>query len=154
MVPNQISTSRTILLACIHLTAWSSHVRRDHWVSSILKSLCHLLPWHPYHHSVLDWRGNEEIGETVQQHHDPGGGVWNIVRRKKDLCSQGLTMTILKVLWVQLPLKINILVSSIDFHLDFNLSMQEMFLRSGWDMNWRKDPYTCWTMSAIVSFVH
>ena len=29
-----------------------------------------------------------------------------------------------------------------------------MFVRCGWEMNWKNDPHTCGTISAIVSYVH
>ena len=33
-------------------------------------------------------------------------------------------------------------------------SLQEMFVKCGWEMNRRNDPHTCWTISVIVSYVH
>ena len=29
-----------------------------------------------------------------------------------------------------------------------------MLVKCGWEMNWRNDPHTCWTIPAIFSYVH
>ena len=31
--------------------------------------------------------------------------------------------------------------------------VKEMFMKCGWEMNWRDDPHTWWTISAIVSYM-
>ena len=31
--------------------------------------------------------------------------------------------------------------------------LKEMFMKCGWEMNWRDDPHTWWTISAIVSYM-